>query len=378
MVSNIKLNCQPSSWNRHKVYKTLGFFPVLFTLGLLGWSLLGNYRSVLPQIHDDSRAAGIIYGTVLTVIWTLSLWSYFICVFKNPGNPRAMGAVGAHGGSATNGPYVRVPGIVDTTHLSVEAHREAQRARLAPASRQRHADDDESTYDSQSDESDDGSDSCSEAGRAPLTDDQMRQSELIYAITVRDNGQPRYCLKCNVPKPDRSHHCSICGVCVLKMDHHCPWLNNCVGFHTQKAFMLFLLYTMLYCLATFISTLVYFLRLFSGPLGTDVALEVVIMCILSGPFTLCLMGFGGYHIYLMLVNLTTIESYERNTFRLANDQNSTGMSKKVNLFDVGMKKNFVQLFGTHWTQWLVPTASTMGDGVRFPISFEAYNELCQS
>jgi hypothetical protein len=29
----------------------------------------------------------------------------------------------------------------------------------------------------------------------------------------------RYCQKCEVPKPPRSHHCSICDRCVLRMDH---------------------------------------------------------------------------------------------------------------------------------------------------------------
>lgn len=37
------------------------------------------------------------------------------------------------------------------------------------------------------------------------------------------DGAVRYCDKCKVVKPDRSHHCSICGQCVLKFDHHCPY-----------------------------------------------------------------------------------------------------------------------------------------------------------
>lgn len=37
-------------------------------------------------------------------------------------------------------------------------------------------------------------------------------------------------------KPDRTHHCSSCNRCILKMDHHCPWLNNCVGHKNYKPF----------------------------------------------------------------------------------------------------------------------------------------------
>ena len=44
----------------------------------------------------------------------------------------------------------------------------------------------------------------------------------------------RTCKKCSFTKPRRTHHCSACRQCVLKMDHHCPWLNNCVGFFNYR------------------------------------------------------------------------------------------------------------------------------------------------
>ncbi|KAK7072850.1 Palmitoyltransferase zdhhc16 [Halocaridina rubra] len=34
------------------------------------------------------------------------------------------------------------------------------------------------------------------------------------------------CKKCIAPKPPRTHHCSVCNRCVLKMDHHCRILFN--------------------------------------------------------------------------------------------------------------------------------------------------------
>ena len=53
----------------------------------------------------------------------------------------------------------------------------------------------------------------------------------------------RFCRKCSAWKPERCHHCSVCGRCVLKMDHHCVWVANCVGAYNYKFFLLFLLYT---------------------------------------------------------------------------------------------------------------------------------------
>lgn len=71
------------------------------------------------------------------------------------------------------------------------------------------------------------------------------------------------CKKCIAPKPPRTHHCSVCNKCILKMDHHCrillsscifikdifflniilAWLNNCVGFYNHRHFFLYMAYT---------------------------------------------------------------------------------------------------------------------------------------
>ena len=42
-------------------------------------------------------------------------------------------------------------------------------------------------------------------------------------FACENDGLPRYCSSCDCWKPDRSHHCSEVGRCVMKMDHFCPW-----------------------------------------------------------------------------------------------------------------------------------------------------------
>lgn len=72
-----------------------------------------------------------------------------------------------------------------------------------------------------------------------------------FHLGDNESKRRRYCLICNVFKPDRCHHCSTCNRCVLNMDHHCPWVNNCIGFWNRKFFLMLLVYGLFLTYMTF-------------------------------------------------------------------------------------------------------------------------------
>lgn len=136
-------------------------------------------------------------------------------------------------------------------------------------------------------------------------------------VTVSSTGAARFCKKCHVPKPDRTHHCSTCKRCVLKMDHHCPWLSTCLGLHNYKAFVLFLIYVSLFCWVCFANASWWMWKeLFeqSGYLDEIAPVNIILLCVIAGIIGLVLSAFTGWHIYLCMKGQTTIEKLEKTRY----------------------------------------------------------------
>ncbi|KAI1266636.1 palmitoyltransferase PFA3 [Xylariaceae sp. FL1019] len=137
------------------------------------------------------------------------------------------------------------------------------------------------------------------------------------SFTVKANGEHRFCKKCQARKPDRAHHCSTCRRCVLKMDHHCPWLATCIGLRNHKAFLLFLIYTTIFCLYCFaVSGTWVYDELFSESEYANSILPVnfILLSVISGIIGLVVGAFTGWHILLASRGQTTIECLEKTRY----------------------------------------------------------------
>lgn len=135
-------------------------------------------------------------------------------------------------------------------------------------------------------------------------------------------GRTSYCFKCEKIKEPRTHHCKICGTCILRMDHHCPWVGNCVGLYNHKYFIQFLFCSSIGLLIIFFTVSVDFFmgQPIAGSLGEIQQLLVYCSCIVSGLLGLAIGFLFCTQMYGLIKNVTTIESFtefmmEREPFR---------------------------------------------------------------
>ncbi|KAI9253218.1 DHHC palmitoyltransferase-domain-containing protein [Sporodiniella umbellata] len=156
---------------------------------------------------------------------------------------------------------------------------------------------------------------------------------------------PKICAKCQLPKPERAHHCSVCNDCVLKFDHHCPWIHNCVGHFNYRYFVLFMTYVVV-AAAYFV---IFGWRPFilcmdfnelDWPYYFPRALLAfsVILAICMG---VAIFGLCSWHYYLIATAQTTVEFYNNHYDKAV--CKSQG-EKFVNMYDFGAKENLKRFF----------------------------------
>ncbi len=172
------------------------------------------------------------------------------------------------------------------------------------------------------------------------------------------------CKYCNETKPLRSHHCTICDLCVLKMDHHCPWINNCVGQNNHRYFVLFLTHTFFGCLfVLFIGLPI----IFNSSIKKTQEYNFIFVLCLAGTFLLVF--FNAWNWFLIFKGYTTIEFWSNQAFvnKGKLNLNEFYMSNwKENIFLVfGTKSLFQAVFlpsirklpysGLEWTKMVYPS-----------------------
>lgn len=184
------------------------------------------------------------------------------------------------------------------------------------------------------------------------------------------------CEICQTYKPPRCHHCSRCNKCFLKMDHHCAFLDTCIGFHNYKFFIQFLV------LNVIMITFGVVVLAIDTSSNTNNKIEVLVNFIIfasASAIALCIfIPTLFYHCILITNNETTIESLTIDAYLTGNTlyssnfqegpivQNSDCKDRKIlNPYNLGVKENWIQIFGDNPKDWILPSFSSQGDGITF-------------
>jgi len=130
----------------------------------------------------------------------------------------------------------------------------------------------------------------------------------------------KYCTTCNIYRPPRCTHCSVCENCIERFDHHCPWLGNCIGKRNYWLFFTFVSVTAtlnvgsLGTAAGLLAIVTQDIKELEGKGGGDAFVQAmseepsaVIIAVFCAAIVWFTVGLCMYHTYLICTNQTTYE-----------------------------------------------------------------------
>ncbi|CAM9338651.1 unnamed protein product, partial [Lampetra planeri] len=299
------------------------WIPVLFIALIVFWSYYAFVLQLCIESIDDTGEKGDLYLLVYHVIFIMFLWAYWQTIFTGPMTP------------------------LKEFHLSHSDKEQLERQ-----------------------------------DRGESRQEILRRIAKDLPIYTRTNsGAVRFCERCQLLKPDRCHHCSVCDKCILKMDHHCPWyeetdygapgtktlcrFNRVQTEHSVKGFFFSLL---LLSLSVTEAVAVRKKRgqneqLFcalnccccccccfpqNGLPDTQAKFHILFLFFSASMFSVSLASLFIYHCWLVCKNRSTLEAVRAPVFRHGTDKSG---------FSLGVSKNFRQVFGDEVKYWPLPIFS---------------------
>mmetsp|Transcript_108016 Transcript_108016/g.230668 ORF Transcript_108016/g.230668 Transcript_108016/m.230668 type:complete len:325 (+) Transcript_108016:144-1118(+) len=200
---------------------------------------------------------------------------------------------------------------------------------------------------------------------------RTKQPPRYYDLLLR--GHPfklKYCTTCNIYRPPRCTHCSVCENCIERFDHHCPWVGNCIGKRNYWLFYSFVSTTGAlnsFVLVTAMAQLVVLCLEFQDELGKGtgdafvdamreeyLAAALAVYCAAIVWFTV---GLCTYHNYLIATNQTTYEQI-KGVYSNGNNPFHRGISG--NYKDVLCSKVRPRYFNAYTGRLLWPKATSDG------------------
>ncbi|KAJ3229797.1 hypothetical protein HDU81_004998 [Chytriomyces hyalinus] len=303
MKTNTKT--KPSS-----AWRTLGllcsYVPVILTLMLIAWSYYAFVVTALANIRGGALLAGVVYHIVL-MLW---IASYFRVIATLPGHPR--------------GTLPRTAKNSSDQLVDLEA--------VEP-----------------------GQDSVDDMPLIHLSNSEHQRGPSFVALETKQDGMPRVE--------------SVCfGWIIIVFSSIAVWGGGITSiffgthFHALMIFtVLFLFYTVVYCLGMFGFLLHYLLLAMNAHTSEEIVLQLnlhwLLLVFISAAFGFVLLAFTGLHLMYILTNKTTIESMERaRRYRVdyAPPGSETydgivGRTTKskwgVNIFDLGARENWKAVMG---------------------------------
>lgn len=188
-----------------------------------------------------------------------------------------------------------------------------------------------------------------------------------------------YCYICQANAPPRAHHCTLCKECILKRDHHCMFTGCCIGYSNHRYYIMTVFYIFIGALYCVILHWEYSLSVISTS-GWWTVLAVIAphFALLAG--TINLSGFAVVSLHTLTMVTVVMMGYLLSQQFLCIRNGQTLYEKREGIFDynLGFKKNFIEVFGTSWWKavfWPWVASTLPGNGIHFPILLENIKDI---